>query len=167
MWYTKPGFIRTFLPRILKIKLRGSNIMEPGSIILEPPHVPDWVSPFWGLFWRCCQISSYGSQNTVISWLTELNISEEKNGSNRSFQKHNWTWFSDLFDLKMLSWDLTCQVCNGSCALVVCAMQQRALKPSFFKVLFSSSFCGFDFTFIFNFFEGFIFSFIFNFFYFL
>ena len=33
----------SFLPRILKIKFRGSNILEPGSNILEPPHVPDWL----------------------------------------------------------------------------------------------------------------------------
>ena len=32
----------SFLPRILKMKFRGSNILEPGSNILEPPHVPDW-----------------------------------------------------------------------------------------------------------------------------
>ena len=39
-WFyqSSPSSIR---PRILKIKFRGSNILEPGSNILEPPHLPD------------------------------------------------------------------------------------------------------------------------------
>jgi len=36
----------SFLPRILKIKFRGSNILEPGSNILEPPQVPDCLCVF-------------------------------------------------------------------------------------------------------------------------
>ena len=35
----------SFLPRILKIKFRGSNVLEPGSNILEPPHLPDCLLP--------------------------------------------------------------------------------------------------------------------------
>ena len=35
----------SFLPRILKIKFRGSNILEHGSNILEPPHLPDCLGP--------------------------------------------------------------------------------------------------------------------------
>ena len=36
----------SFLPRILKIKFRGSNTLEPGSNILEPPHLPDCLFRF-------------------------------------------------------------------------------------------------------------------------
>ena len=45
----------SFLPRILKIKFRGSNILEPGSNILEPPHLPD-----------CLQISK--SESKQYHW---------------------------------------------------------------------------------------------------
>ena len=43
-WFyqSSPSSIR---PRILKIKFRGSNILEPGSNILEPPNVPDCLVP--------------------------------------------------------------------------------------------------------------------------
>ena len=36
------NFFSSFLSRILKIKFWGSNILEPGSNILEPLNVPDW-----------------------------------------------------------------------------------------------------------------------------
>ena len=47
----------SFLPRILKIKFRGSNILEPGSNILEPPHLPD------------CQ---WTKQTTPCTWMVDV-----------------------------------------------------------------------------------------------
>ena len=38
------------------------------------------VSSCWGLFWRRRQSSCHGAQNTVFLCLTELNISEKKQG---------------------------------------------------------------------------------------
>ena len=74
------------------------------------------------------------------------------NGSNRSFQKHNWTWFSDIFDLKMLRYHLSSlqwKLCTGGlCSVAKC------IEAKFVQSLFSSSFCGFIFTFKFNFFEA-------------
>ena len=36
------NFFSSFPSKMLKIKFWGSNILEPGSNILEPPNVPDW-----------------------------------------------------------------------------------------------------------------------------
>ena len=57
----------SFLPRILKIKFRGSNILEPGSNILEPPHVPDCLC-------RILQKTSFVKRATLyhqqmLSWI--------------------------------------------------------------------------------------------------
>ena len=49
-------FFSSFLSRILKIKFCGSNVLEPGSNILEPPNVPDWL----------CSANSHGIVTNAV-----------------------------------------------------------------------------------------------------
>ena len=83
------NFFFSFLSRILKIKFWGSNILEPGSNILEPPNVTDWqrsrlyFMPLL-LFISCRQYIYYFALSIVIFTSSTSSPSSTENKTKES-----------------------------------------------------------------------------------